>query len=140
MTAERMELASALLDGRHEVDLPDLRYLANLWTDEADEESLRRIVAEHGVPVDEEGKHARELHDIIDVDLATIRVRLGQVSTEQELRKLGRDAQRLASELRGDHPAADEATKTALNEVQTVQKDILTVLRERFPWRGTDYV
>lgn len=138
--AQKVFAASALLDGRREVDLPDLRYLANLWTDEADEESLRRIVTEHGVPVEEEGKRVRELHDIIDVDLATIRVRLGQVGTEQELRKLGREAQRLASELRRDHPTADEGSKTALNEVQAVQKDILIVLRERFPWRGTDYV
>ena len=138
--AQKVFAASALLDGRREVDLPDLRYLANLWTDEADEESLRRIVAEHGVPVDEEGNRVRELHDIIDVDLATIRARLRQVGTEQELRKLGREAQRLASELRRDHPTADEGSKTALNEVQAVQKDILIVLRERFPWRGTDYV
>lgn len=134
--AQKAFAAAALLDGRGEADLPDLRWLANLWADEADEESLRRIVADHGVPVDEPGSRPRELHDIIDVDLLTARIRLGQVRTEQELRKLARDTQHLAAELRRDHPAADDSLK----QVQAVQKEILTVLRERFPWRGTGYV
>jgi len=134
--AQKVFAASALLGGRAEADLPDLSLLANLWTDEADEESLRKIVAEHGVPVDEPESRARELHDIIEVDLATLRTRLGQVTTEAELRKLGRETQYLGAELRRDHPTADDS----LNQVQAVQKEILTVLRERFPWRGTDYV
>jgi MoxR-like ATPase len=134
--AQKVFAASALLAGRGEANVTDLRWLANLWTDEADEESLRKLVAGHGVPVEEPGQRARELHDIIEVDLATIRTRTGQVATEAELRKLARDAQRLAAELRRDHPAAGEA----LTSVQSVQREILTVLRERFPWRGTEYV
>jgi MoxR-like ATPase len=134
--AQKVFAASALMDGRGEADLTDLRWLANLWTDEADEESLRKIVAGNGVPVDEPGSRARELHDIIDVDLLTIKTRLRQVTTEQELRKLSRDAQHLAAELRRDHPGAHDS----LGQVQAVQKEIITVLRERHPWTGADYV
>lgn len=134
--AQKVFAASALLDARAEADLRDLRWLANLWTDEADEESLRRIVADHGVPVEDPASGSRELHDILDVDLATIAIRLNQVTTEAELRKLSRDSQHLAAELRRDHPTAADA----LQRVQEVQKEILTVLRERFPWRGDIYV
>jgi MoxR-like ATPase len=138
--AQKVFAASALLRGHPEADLEDLGWLANLWTDEADEESLRRIVAEHGVPVEDPESRARELHDIIDVALATVSARLGQVVTEQELRALGREAQQLASELRRDHPMTDGASQDALTKVQAVQKEILTVLRERYPWRGVEYV
>jgi MoxR-like ATPase len=134
--AQKVFAASALLGARGEANLTDLRWLANLWTAEADEDSLRKIVAAHGVPVDEPGRQAREVHDIVDVDLATIKARAGQVKTEAELRKLARDAQRLAAELRRDHPAEGGA----LTRVQAVQREILTVLRERFPWKGTEYV
>jgi MoxR-like ATPase len=134
--AQKVFAASALLNARGEADLTDLRWLANLWTDEADEDSLRKIVAAHGVPVDTADQQAREVHDIVEVDLATIKVRGGQVTTEAELRKLARDAQRLAAELRRDHPSESGA----LNSVQAAQREILTVLRERFPWRGSEYV
>jgi MoxR-like ATPase len=133
---QKIFAASALLNARAQADLTDLRWLANLWTDEEDEETLRRIVVEHGVPVDDPASRAREVHEIIEVDLATISVRLRQVSTEAELRLLARDTQRLASELRRDHPTADDS----LRQTQAVQRDILTVLRERFPWTGADYV
>jgi MoxR-like ATPase len=134
--AQKVFAASALLAGRAEADVTDLRWLANLWTDEADEESLRKLVAGHGVPVDEPGERIRDLHEIVDVGLMTIKVRVGQVASEAELRKLARDAQRLAAELRRDHPTAS----AELARVQAEQREILTVLRERFPWRGTEYV
>lgn len=134
--AQKVFAASALLHGRGEADMSDLSLLANLWADDADEESMRRIVTDFGVPVEKPGSKPRELHDIIDVDLLTIRARLGQVTSEQELRKLARDAQGLASELRRDYPAEEDSVK----QVQAVQKQVLTVLRERYPWRGTDYV
>lgn len=134
--AQKVFAASALLAGRGEADVSDLRWLANLWTDEADQESLRKIVAGHGVPVEEPGAQIRDLHEIIDVDLATIRTRTGQVASEAELRKLTRDAQRLAAELRRDHGTPREE----LHRVQAVQQEIFTVLRERFPWRGDGYV
>jgi MoxR-like ATPase len=138
--AQKVFAASALLAGRGEADLTDLRWLANLWTDEADEESLRKIVTAHGVPVEEPGQQVRELHEITDIDLATIKTRAGQVTSEAELRKLARDAQRLAAEVRRDHPAVDPAADDALKRIQAVQREILTVLRERYPWRGTEHV
>jgi MoxR-like ATPase len=134
--AQKVFAASALLSARAEADLTDLRWLANLWTDEADEESLRKIVAAHGVPVDTPGQRSREVHDIMDVDLATVKARAARVTTEAELRKLARDTQRLAAELRRDHPSESGA----LTQVQAVQREVLTVLRERFPWRGSEYV
>jgi MoxR-like ATPase len=134
--AQKVFAASALLSGRGETDLTDLRWLANLWTEEGDEESLRKIVTGHGVPVEEPGQRARDLYDITEIDLAAIKARVGQVSSEAELRKLARDTQRLAAEIRRDHPTADDALK----RIQTVQREILTALRERFPWRGTEYV
>jgi len=134
--AQKAFAASALLAGRGQADLPDLRWLANLWTDEADEETLRKIVTAHGVPVADPSQRVRDLYEITDIDLAGIKARLAQVGTEAELRKLARDAQRLAAEVRGDHPTEDDALK----RVQAVQREILTVLRERFPWRGTEYV
>lgn len=134
--AQKVFAASALLSGRGEADVTDLRWLANLWTDEADEDSLRKLVAGYGVPVEEPGERIRDLHEIVDVDLMTIKVRVGQVASEAELRKLARDTQRLAAELRRDHPAAS----AELARVQAQQREILTVLRERFPWRGTEYV
>jgi MoxR-like ATPase len=138
--AQKVFAASALLAGRGEADLTDLRWLANLWTDETDEESLRKIVAGHGVPVEEPGQQVRELRDIIDIDLATLKTRVGQVTSEAELRKLTRDVQRLAGEVRRDHPAANGTADDALKRIQAVQREILTVLRERYPWRGADYV
>jgi len=134
--AQKVIAASALLSGRGEADLTDVRWLANLWADEADEQSLRKIVGSHGIPVEDSGQSARELYEITDIDLAEIKARLGQVHSEAELRKLARDTQRLAAEIRRDHPTADEALKG----VQAVQREVLTVLRERFPWRGTEYV
>jgi MoxR-like ATPase len=134
--AQKIFAASALLAARAEADVTDLRWLPNLWTDDADEESLRKLVAEHGVPIETAGDRVRELHEITDIDLATIKTRIAQVTSEAELRKLARDTQRLAGELRRDHPEATEA----IAGVQAAQREIFTVLRERFPWRGTDYV
>jgi MoxR-like ATPase len=134
--AQKVFAASALLAGRAEADVTDLRWLANLWTDETDQESLRKLVGGQGVPVEESAARIRDLHDIIDVDLATIRTRVTQVTSEAELRKLARDAQHLAAELRRDHPASNGE----LARVQATQQEILIELRERFPWRGTEYV
>lgn len=138
--AQKVFAASALLAGRGEADITDLRWLANLWTDEADEESLRKIVTGHGVPVEEPGRQVRELHEIVDVDLETIKARIRQVTSEPEFRKLARDAKRLAAEVRRDHPASDSAADDALKRIQAVQREILTALRERYPWGGDGYV
>lgn len=133
--AQKVFAASALLRGQAEADLPDLTWLASLWTDEADEETLRKIVAEAGVPVEVPGDRVRDVQLILDIDLAKIKTRIGQVSTEAEFRQLMRDAQRLAAELRRDHRADGEALK----QVQAVNREIITTLRERCPY-GAEYV
>jgi MoxR-like ATPase len=134
--AQKVFAASALLRGQAQADLTDLTWLASLWSDEADEETLRKIVTEAGVPVEAPGDRIRDVQFILDIELATIRTRVGQVSTEAEFRQLMRDAQRLAGELRRDHPADGG---DALKQVQAVNREIITTLRERHPY-GAEYV
>jgi MoxR-like ATPase len=132
--AQKVFAASALLAGRGEAKLTDLARLVHLWTDQRDEPSLRRIVVDHGVPVDEPGARAREVPEILEIDLHEITVSRGRVSTEQEFRELMRRTQRLAAELRRDHPAEREA----LDRVQREQRETVLLYRERFPEKGLD--
>ena len=132
--AQKVFAASALLAGRGQAELSDLARLVHLWADLRDEPSLRRIVADQGVPVDEPGGWVREVHEILQVELREIVVRREQVATEQEFRELMRRTQRLAAELRRDHPGEAEA----LDQVQREQRETITVFRERFPERGLD--
>jgi MoxR-like ATPase len=132
--AQKVFAASALLSGRGQAELSDLARLVNLWADPRDELSLRRIVADHGVPVAEPGTRTRELNEILGVYLHDITVRRGQVSTEQDFRELLRRGARLASELRRDHPGE----RAALEQVQREQQNTITLFRERFPAKGMD--
>jgi MoxR-like ATPase len=132
--AQKVFAASALLAGRGQAELSDLARLVHLWADIRDEPSLRRIVADHGVPVDEPGDRVREVYEILQVDLREIIVRREQVTTEQEFRELMRRTQRLAAELRRDHPGE----RDALDEVQSQQRETVMMFRERFPERGLD--
>jgi MoxR-like ATPase len=132
--AQKVFAASALLDGRGQAEMSDLRRLVSLWADLRDEPSLRRIVADHGVPVDQPGDRVREVYEILQVDLHEITARREQVTTEQEFRELMRRTQRLAAELRRDH--TDEPD--ALDQVQREQRVTVTLFRERFPGRGLD--
>jgi MoxR-like ATPase len=134
--AQKVFAASALLRGQAEADLTDLKWLASLWTDEGDEETLRKIVAETGVPVEGRGDRVRDVQEILEIHLATIKTRIDQVAAEPEFRQLTRDTQRLAAELRRDHPADSDA----LARVQAVNRDIVTALRERYPYAGAEYV
>jgi MoxR-like ATPase len=132
--AQKVFAASALLAGRAQAEISDLARLVHLWADPRDEASLRRVVADHGVPVDEPGSRVREVHEILQIDLREITVRRGQVTSQEELRDLMRRTQRLAAELRRDHPG-DAA---ALEQVQREQRETVTLFRERFPGKGLD--
>jgi MoxR-like ATPase len=132
--AQKVFAASALLAGRGAARMTDLARLVNLWTDPRDEPSLRRIVADHGVPVQEPGGGIREVHEILEIDLHDITLDRARVTTEQEFRELMRRAQRLAAELRRDHPGEQEA----LNRVQHEQRETVALYRERFPEKGLD--
>jgi MoxR-like ATPase len=132
--AQKVFAASALLAGRRQADLSDLARLVHLWASPRDEPSIRRIVADQGVPVQEPGGRVREPHEILEIDLREIVKRRGQVTTEQEFRELMRRIQRLAAELRRDHPAE----RAALDRVQHAQRDTVILYREHFPERGLD--
>jgi MoxR-like ATPase len=130
--AQKVFAASALLAGRGQAELSDLGRLVHLWADPRDEESVRRIVTDHGIPVAEHGGRVREIHEILEIDLHEITVRRGQVTTEQEFRELMRGTQRLAAELRRSHPTEQEA----LDRVQREQRDTVIRYRELFPGKG----
>lgn len=132
--AQKIFAASALLAGRGHADLADLARLTHLWTNPRDEPSLRRIVADQGVPVTEPGGRIREVHEILQIDLPEIIARRGQVTTEPEFRELMRRTQRLAAELRRDHPSEHNA----LDQVEREQRATIILFRERFPWKGLD--
>lgn len=124
--------ASALLAGRGQATMADLARLVHLWTDPRDEPSLRRIVTDHGVPVEQPGSRIREVHEILEIDLREIAVDRARVTTEQEFRELMRRTQRLAAELRRDHPGEQEA----LDRVQRDQRETVLLYRERFAERS----
>ncbi len=132
--AQKVFAASALLGGRGKADVTDLARLACLWADSRDDESMRRIVAEHGIPVAGTVTRVRELQEILEVDLNDIAVRREQVLSEHDMKKLMRETSRLAAEVRRDHPREDEALK----RVQQVQQDNIALFRERFPLGGLD--
>jgi MoxR-like ATPase len=130
--AQKVFAASALLAGRGQATMADLARLVHLWTDPRDEASLRRIVADHGVPVEQPGGRIREVHEILEIDLREITVDRARVTTEQEFRELMRRTQRLVAELRRDHPGEHEA----LDRVQRDQRETVLMYRERFGERS----
>jgi MoxR-like ATPase len=132
--AQKVFAASALMAGRGEARVTDLARIVHLWTDLRDEPSLRRIVADHGVPVEEAGGSIREVDEILEIDLHDITLKRARVTTEQEFRDLMRRTQRLAAELRRDHPGEQEA----LDRVQHEQRETVALYRERFPEKGLD--
>lgn len=132
--AQKVIAASALLAGRGDADLGDLARLVHLWTDPRDEPSVRRIVTDHGVPVEDTGGRIREIHEIVGLDLREVVALRKQVSTEQEFKDLMRRTQRLAAELRRDHPGE----RDALDQVQREHRETILLYRERFPGKGLE--
>ncbi|MPY58424.1 ATPase [Streptomyces spongiae] len=130
--AQKVFAASALLAGRGRAAVSDLAHLVHLWTDPRDEPSIRRIVADHGVPVQETGVRIRELFEILQVDLQEIVARRDQADSREQLHELMRRTQRLAAELRRDHPAEHEALRT----VQREQRTTVELFRELYGDEG----
>lgn len=130
--AQKLFAASALAAGRSSARPSDLARLVNLWTDPRDEPSIRRIVADHGVPVQESGGRVRELFEIIQVDLQELVARRDQADSREQLHELMRQTQRLASELRRDHPEEHEA----LRSVQREQRTTVELFREKYGDEG----
>ncbi|WP_369232434.1 AAA family ATPase [Streptomyces sp. R21] len=130
--AQKVFAASALLAGRGSAGPADLARLVNLWTDPRDEPSIRRIVADHGVPVQESRSRIRELFEILQVDLQEFVARRDQADSREQLHELMRQIQRLASELRRDHPEEQEALRT----VQREQRTTVELFREMYGDEG----
>ncbi|GAA0970597.1 hypothetical protein GCM10009555_019750 [Acrocarpospora macrocephala] len=128
--AQKVFAASALLRGRMTADESDLARMVHLWTDLADEGTLRRIVADHGVPVDAPGSGARD-PVLIKIDLRSIARLRDQATTGAELQKLAQDNKRLAHELRRQHPGEADLIKA----VEQEQIALITKLRELDPER-----
>jgi len=126
--AQKAFAASALLAGRLRAEVADLAVLSRLWTDPRDEQSLRRVVADHGVPVDTPGRVRRDPYDL-RIDLREFRNRLAVLRTSEEIREMLRLLGRLATEARRDHPAEQALFK----EISQAQRATLTKLREDFP-------
>ncbi|MFE9448068.1 AAA family ATPase [Streptomyces sp. NPDC006739] len=126
--AQKAFAASALLAGRLRAEVADLAVLSRLWTDPRDEQSLRRIVADHDVPLDTPGRVRRDPYDL-RIDLRELRNRLAVLRTCDEIREVLRLLGRLATEARRDHPAE----QPLLREIGQAQRETLTKLREDFP-------
>jgi MoxR-like ATPase len=126
--AQKAFAASALLAGRLRAETADLAVLTRLWTDPRDEQSLRRIVADYGIPVDTPGRILRDPHDL-RIDLREHRSRLAQLRSADEMRELLRLLGRLAAEAGRDHPTQ----QSLLAEISRIQRETHTKLREDFP-------
>jgi MoxR-like ATPase len=128
--AQKIFAASALLGGRMTADETDLARLVHLWTDPRDEATLRRVVADHGVPVDGPRGWIRELL-LIGIDLQEIAERRMSSSSAEEIDELLRRNKRLAHELRRDHPGESEQLRLCERE----QRALIERHRELDPER-----
>ncbi|KLL11164.1 AAA family ATPase [Protofrankia coriariae] len=125
--AQKTFAARALLAGRAAAELADLAPLVHLWTNPRDEQTIRRIVADAGVPVDRPGRTVRSFGEL-RIDLAELAGQRARVAGAEEFRELLRRGQRLVLELRRDHPDA----RDLLADVQRHQRETIAIYRERF--------
>lgn len=125
--AQKVVAAAALLAGRAKAETADLAGLVHVWADARDEPALRRIVADHGVPLAEPGHRVRDASEI-RVDVRELRARRDRLASPEEYHELMRQLRRLASEVRADHPGAG----TLLGEVQQELRTTIVRFRELF--------
>jgi MoxR-like ATPase len=119
--------ASALLAGRPRAELADLSQLVHLWTMPQDEASIRRILADHQVPVHESGRRVRDITEVT-LDMRQV-VRLREAAqTADEWREVMRRLRRLTTEVHRDHPDAREV----LGQLQQAERESVVAYRERF--------
>jgi MoxR-like ATPase len=129
--AQKAFAASALLAGRARADVADLAPLVYLWANARDEPTLRRIVADHDVPVLTPGYTARDPAEV-RLELSTLRAQRERLSSAEEYRELLRLGRRLAVELRRDHPYARDLHEMARRD----QHELIVMFRERFADEG----
>jgi MoxR-like ATPase len=122
--AQKLIAASALMAGRATAEPADLGVIAYLWTDPKDELTLRRLIRDQDVPLDQQLRAGRPSSDLI-ADLNNLTARSTQASSREERRELVRRLHRLLTEARRDHPVehdllarVGEAHRSAIGALQ----------------------
>ncbi|MBO3747498.1 AAA family ATPase [Streptosporangiaceae bacterium NEAU-GS5] len=123
--------AHALLGGRKKAELLDLAPLVHLWSSPRDEPSIRRIVADHDIPVDVGTRVVRDPAEV-KFELRQLIRQREHVSSHDECRELLRRLHRLTVELRRDHPESRELAA----DVAAAQRDVLDMYREKYAEEG----
>lgn len=129
--AQKTFAAAAVLAGRARAQPQDLTPLIYLWASPDDEPAIRRIVAEHGVEVQDA---SRVMHDPTEITYVLSQLRRQQQSLRQpeEYRAVLRRLQRLLNEVRKDHPGS----KQLLADLLQFRDELLRVYRERYGEEG----
>jgi MoxR-like ATPase len=126
--AQKTFAAAALRAGRTRAELEDLWPLVHVWTDPRDEPTMRRIVEDRGVPVEEAAAMTVRDPREIKLQLGQLRRERGGLRSLEECRELLRQLGRIGAEVRRDHPGQREL----LGEVQREQLDVMAHCREQF--------
>lgn len=122
--AQKLVAASALLEARQAAEPRDLGVLAYLWTRDTDEETIRRVLTDHEVPVGIQPRQQRSRAAI----LREVNALPGQAGTREELRAQLERLRDLAVEARHDHPDDD----ALLTKIKDAQNEAMTALGDRF--------
>lgn len=129
--AQKVFAANALLAGRRNAEIADIAPLVYLWTRKDDEATVRRIVADHEVPVADRSHVMRDPTEIT-YDLGQLRRQQQSVDSREEFRESLRRLQRLLTEVRRDHPD----NRQLLAGVEQQRDEVLRTYRERFAQEG----
>lgn len=129
--AQKTFAAAAVLAGRARAEPSDLASLIYLWTSPDDEPAIRRIVADHDVPVEDRSHVVRDPTEIM-YDLAQLRRQQGNIRSGEEFREVLRRLQRVLNETRRDHPGSQQL----LADLQQFRDELLRAYRERYGEEG----
>jgi len=129
--AQKTFAAAAVLAGRARAQPADLVPLIYLWTNPEDEPAIRRIVADHDVPVENRSQVVRDPTEIT-YELAHLRRQQGSVRHAEEFREVLRRLQRMLNETRRDHPDSQQL----LADLQQFRDELLRAYRERYGEEG----
>jgi len=123
--AQKLVAASALLGARTVADERDLGVLAYLWTDERDEDTIRRTLQRFGVPMDQRLRQQRTAA-VIKIDLTKLDVGDDPAVSVEELRERVRRLHQLTIEVERDHAEEPDL----LTAVRTAHKEALRLLQD----------
>jgi MoxR-like ATPase len=129
--AQKTFAAAAMLAGRARAEPADLAPLIYLWTSPDDEPAIRRVVADHDVPVEDRSHVVRDPAEI-SYELAQLRRQQGNVRSAEEFREVLRRVQRVINEVRRDHPDSQQVQASLLQ----LRDELLRAYRERYGEEG----